>query len=187
MREYYTGIDFNAFWEAETGGEELTEAMVAEAENSLGYKLPKAYVALLTKQNGGRVQKRIFPTDIPTSWAEDHVAITDICGIGGRYSLLGVDGSEAFIQKWGYPAIGVVIGHTPSPSHDAIMLDYRACGIIGEPRVVHVDIHTADKPIVTPLAVDFETFFLGLRDEEEWYDDDEDYDSDYDYDDYEDD
>ena len=63
------------------------------------------------------------------------------------------------------------------------MLDYRACGIIGEPRVVHVDIHTADKPIITPLAVDFETFILGLRDEEEWYDDEDDLDSDYDYED----
>lgn len=184
MQEYYAGVDFDDFWEAEASGEQLTEAMVAEAENTLGYKLPKSYVALLATQNGGRLQKRIFPTNMPNSWAEDHVAVLEICGIGGKYDLLGVDGSEQYIQKLGYPAIGVVIGHTPSSSHDTIMLDYRTSGITGEPRVVHVDIHTADKPIITPLAVDFETFLLGLIDEDEWYED-EDYAED-EYEDYED-
>lgn len=165
-------FDLIDFWEENTGGEPLTEAMVAEAENALGYRLPKSYIALLKTQNGGRLLKRIFPTDQPNSWADDHIALTDICGIGGKYSIIGDNGSEAFIAKWGYPAIGIVIGHSPSASHDAIMLDYRACGLVGEPRVVHVDVKSSNKPIITPLAVDFETFLWGLIDEDEWYDDD---------------
>lgn len=180
---YYKGINFEEFWEAESGGEPISEAMIAEAENALGYRLPKSYIALLKTQNGGRLLKRIFPTDRPTSWAQDHVAVTDICGIGGRYSIVGASGSEAFIHKWGYPEIGIVIGHSPSASHDAVMLDYRACGCTGEPRVVHVDVNSKDKPIITPLAVDFETFLLGLIDEDDWYDDEFDED---DYEDYED-
>ena len=44
-----------------------------------------------------------------------------------------------------------------------IMLDYRACGPKGEPRVVHVDQDRDYK--ITPLARTFEVFIRGLRDE----------------------
>jgi hypothetical protein len=36
----------------------------------------------MTNQNGGIPNNRTFPTDGPTSWAKDHVAIMGIFGIG---------------------------------------------------------------------------------------------------------
>jgi hypothetical protein len=113
-------------------------------------------------QNGGIPRNTCHPTKAPTSWAEDHVAITGIMGIGRTktYSLCGELGSQFMQEEWGYPDIGICICDCPSAGHDMIMLDYRKCGRDGEPRVVHVD-QESDYTI-TVLAKDFETFVRGL-------------------------
>jgi hypothetical protein len=70
-------------------------------------------------------------------------------------------GKRHMIKQAGLPEIGIVVCWTPAAGHDAIMLDYGACGPRGEPRVVHVDPED-DKSSV--LAPDFETFLRGLVD-----------------------
>lgn len=109
-----------------------------------------------------------FPTEEPTSWAEDHIAITGIMGIGREksYSLCGDLGSPFMIEEWGYPDIGVVICDCPSAGHDVVMLDYRACGRDGEPEVIHVD--QEDDYEITFLADNFEAFIKGLVSEEQY-------------------
>jgi hypothetical protein len=133
---------------------------VQKAEKMLGYKLPKSYIALLKSQNGGTPRKTCFPTKEATSWAEDHIEITSIRGLGGRW---GIDspqfGSKEAIKGWGYPDIGIVLCDGPSGGHDAVMLDYRKCGSDGEPEVVHVDVEIG---VITFLAKDFESFIKGL-------------------------
>ncbi|MHA6531699.1 Imm51 family immunity protein [Paenibacillus sp. BAC0078] len=143
-----------------------TDELIASVEQELGYKLPAFYLGMMKQHNGGVPNNTCFPTEEATSWAEDHVAITGIMGIGREksYSLCGDLGSRFMIEEWGYPDIGVVFGDCPSAGHDVIMLDYRACGRDGEPAVIHVD-QEADYEI-TFLAKDFESFVRGLVNEE---------------------
>lgn len=144
-------------------GPPLTDAMIRAAEVKVGYKLPESYLGLIRIKNGGSLKRGCFPTNVPTSWAEDHVALSGIRGIGGQW---GIDsetlGSREMIPEWGYPDVGVVVGECPSAGHDVIMLDYSECGRTGEPRVIHVETETCDAPEILVLAPDFETFLRGL-------------------------
>jgi hypothetical protein len=131
-------------------------------EADLGYRLPAFYVALMRVRNGGVPVNTCFPTTGATGWADDHIAITAICGIGYEklWSLCGDLGTQFKLDEGGYPALGVVVAECPSAGHDLVMLDYRACGPLGEPAVVHIDeendYHT------TLLAPSFEAFVRGL-------------------------
>lgn len=142
--------------------ESPTDELIDSVEQELGYKLPSSYIQLMKHRNGGVPKNTNFPTKEPTSWAEDHIAITGMMGIGREksYSLCGDLGSQFMIEEWGYPDIGVVICDCPSAGHDVVMLDYRACGREGEPEVIHVD--QEDDYEITFLAENFEAFIKGL-------------------------
>ncbi|QDS36963.1 SMI1/KNR4 family protein [Brevibacillus brevis] len=170
----FSNMSLEDFWDdseyakKEYLSEPPTGELIASIEEELGYKLPASYLALMKQQNGGIPKNTCFPTEDPTSWAEDHIAITGILGIGREksYSLCGDLGSQFMIEDWGYPDIGVVICDCPSAGHDVVMLDYRACGRDGEPEVIHVD-QESDYEI-TFLAENFEAFIRGLVSEEEY-------------------
>lgn len=138
---YYSGPPVNA-------------DMVRAAEARIGFRLPRAYLELLHERNGGVPIRRCFPTVVRTSWAEDHIEISGLLGIGTERGIDGKLGSAYLIQEWDYPNIGIVICDTPSGGHDTVMLDYRECGPEGEPQVVYVD---EDRTILT-LAANFDEF-----------------------------
>ncbi|MDN3238245.1 SMI1/KNR4 family protein [Glycomyces tritici] len=133
----------------------LQAGMVESAERRLGVKLPRAYLEILRAQNGGVPYRRCFFTDFPTSWNEDHFAISAIRGIGGSWGIdAQVGGSRYLIEEWGYPDIGVVAFRTPSGGHDAVMLDYASAVRPDSPRIVYVD----EDRVVRPVADSFEAF-----------------------------
>ena len=175
----FEGFDLTNFWDdnwyalKEYISEPPSDELIASVEEELGYKLPAAYIWLMKQHNGGIPVNTCYPCDEPTCWAEDHVAITGIFGIGREKScsLCGELGSQFMIDEWEYPAIGVAICDCPSAGHDMIFLDYRACGPQGEPAVVHVDQENDYK--ITHLADSFEEFIRGLE-HESLYDPDED-------------
>lgn len=175
----FEGFDLTNFWDdnwyalKEYVSEPPSDELIASVEEELGYKLPAAYIWLMKQHNGGIPVNTCYPCDEPTCWADDHVAITGIFGIGREKScsLCGVLGSQFMIDEWEYPAIGVAICDCPSAGHDMIFLDYRACGPQGEPAVVHVDQENDYK--ITHLADSFEEFIRGLE-HESLYDPDED-------------
>ena len=164
----FEGFDFINFWEASAYAEETYESfppsdeLITSVERELGYKLPASYIWLMKQHNGGVPVNTCFPTDTPTSWADDHVAIEGIWSIGREKdcALCGQYGSQFMIDEWGYPAIGVAICDCPSAGHDMIFLDYRECGRQGEPKVIHIDQECDYK--ITPLADSFEDFIRGL-------------------------
>ncbi|WP_375103910.1 SMI1/KNR4 family protein [Paenibacillus sp. RS8] len=170
----FEGMDFTEFWDdsdyaiREYVSDPPTDELIASVEEELGYKLPASYIRLMKQHNGGVPYNTCYPTEDATSWAEDHIAITGIMGIGREksYSICGDLGSPFMIEEWGYPDIGVVICDCPSAGHDVVMLDYRNCGRDGEPEVIHVD--QEDDYEITFLAQDFETFIRGLVSEEEY-------------------
>lgn len=175
----FEGFDLTNFWDdnwyalKEYVSDPPSDELIASVEEELGYMLPAAYIWLMKQHNGGIPVNTCYPCDEPTCWAEDHVAITGIFGIGREksYSLCGELGSQFMIDEWEYPAIGVAICDCPSAGHDMIFLDYRACGPQGEPAVVHVDQENDYK--ITHLADSFEEFIRGLE-HESLYDLDED-------------
>lgn len=160
----FQGFDLQQFWnDSDYARKEYvesppTEARIREVEAALGYRLPASYIALMRTQNGGIPVNDCCPTSAPTSWAENHVAITGFKAIGfdKTWSLCGDLGSQFMIDEWDYPDIGVYFGDCPSAGHDMIALDYRACGPEGEPCVVHVD--QEDDYRITVLAPTFEHF-----------------------------
>lgn len=143
----------------------VDDEIVDSVEAELGYRLPVSYVALMRRHNGGMPRLRCFPTATPTSWADDHVALTGILGIGRSpdNSLCGARGSAFWVREWGYPDVGVYFADCPSAGH-MIAMDYRSCGAKGEPRIVHVD--QERDYAVTVLADSFASFVLGLRGED---------------------
>lgn len=166
---YFDGFDFAGFWseDAPTCAEHTEPApgdeLIASIEAELGgYRLPAAYVELARLHNGGYVERSCHPMSEPTGWGDDHIAITYLYAIGrtSDYSLCGPIGSTFMEREWGYPPIGVGIANTPTAGHEQIMLDYRDCGKLGEPRVVYVD--QEDDYRVTVVAPDFAAFIHGL-------------------------
>lgn len=132
--------------------------MLKEIEETLGYKLPSSYIELMKEHNGGLLNRDCCPCNQSTSWANNHVGVHGIYGIGKSKSnsLGGLFGSEFWIVQWEYPSIGVAICDCPSAGHDMIFLDYRECGNQGEPKVVHIDQEFDYK--ITVLANTFEEF-----------------------------
>ena len=117
----FDNFDFTNFWkDSEYALKAYVSAppsdeLTASVEEELGYKLPASYIGLMKQQNGGIPVNTCFPTNTPTGWATDHVAITGIFGIGREkaYSLCGELGSQFMIDEWEYPAIGVAICDCP--------------------------------------------------------------------------
>jgi SUKH superfamily protein len=164
-------LDLGTFWddnEYALGSYVLpppSDALIASVEAELGYRLPASYVALMRTHNGGLPRNTCCPAPSRTTWAEDHVAVHGIMGIGhdGPYTLAG---SGFWIGEWGYPAIGVYFADCPSAGHDMIAFDYRTCGPDGEPQVVHVDQEVDYR--ITVLAPDFGSFVRALRPEADY-------------------
>ncbi len=167
----FEGFNLNNFWDDNEYAlkayvsEPPSDELIVREEEKLGYKLPASYIWLMKQHNGGMPVNTCYLTDESTCWAEDHVAITGIFGIGWEkaYALCGSLGSQFMIDEWEYPAIGVAIGDCPSTGHDMIFLDYRDCGPQGEPAVVHVDQENDYK--ITHLADSFGEFIRGLENE----------------------
>lgn len=171
-KPFFKDLDLTEFWDdSDYARKEYISAppddvLIRELELELGYRLPASYIWLMKQQNGGIPRNLNFPTSEPTSWAEDHIAITGIMGIGREKanSLGGAFGSRFWIEEWEYPDIGIAICDCPSAGHDMVFLDYRKCGPEGEPAVVHVD--QEDDFRITHLADSFESFICGLVNDE---------------------
>lgn len=158
----------NDFWyKSENSTSDIAKAATDEdivaAEKELGYKLPKAYKALIKQHNGGRLNRCICPTSSKTSWADDHVEISTLFGIDKNKPS--IFATKFYQDEWGYPNIGLAIGSTPTAGHTMVFLDYSKCGHDGEPSVVDIDQENNYETSV--LANDFEEFINKLitRDE----------------------
>lgn len=134
----------------------LTDEMVKNAEELLKIKLPNSYINILKQQNGGYIKFNAYPTNIPTSWAEDHVNVDYILGIGLGMDI-GILQSEYLIQEWELPENVVLIS---GDGHSWIALDYR--NKKAEPPVIFID---TDEEKIIDLAPNFEVFLNGLT---EW-------------------
>ncbi|MFE9059569.1 SMI1/KNR4 family protein [Streptomyces sp. Alain-F2R5] len=136
----------------------LTDAVVQDAERRLGVRLPASLLEILRVRNGGAVAElwNAFPTDVPTSWSENHVPLDDMMGIGRRDGQSSLLDTAYLVEEWGLPSPLVLLS---GDGHCWIALDYRVCGKGGEPSVTWFDV---DGNTELPLAADFQTFIERL-------------------------
>lgn len=165
-----TDVDFEGFWHdtRESERRHVSAApdyrIIRDVEQELGYKLPASYIELMKQHNGGLVNRGWFPIRPDAHDFGDFIQITDILGIGREtpYSLCGRFGSRYLTEGWRHNAdIGVAICNTIKPGRALVFLDYRKCGVNGEPEVLYSDVDTGEEKTI---ARDFESFLRGLCD-----------------------
>jgi len=140
----------------------LTDGMIEVAETSLNVKLPNLLIDLLRVQNGGYVNGLVFPTKEKTSWADSHIALSELYGIvtnKSKETCQNILDSEYLANECGLPAKQVVLS---GDGHWFITLDFRE----GENPTIrwidlecNQDIHIADT---------FDEFINGLVSAEEF-------------------
>lgn len=98
---------------------DISEDEIKKVEKKLNLTLPEQYKKLIIQQNGGLINFNAFPTDQETSWADDHIEVDHIRGIGKD---LGILESEYLIKEWGLPQRLLLI---QGDGHNWVALDYR--------------------------------------------------------------
>jgi hypothetical protein len=159
------------FWLDDGGddtGPPLTDGVIRDAERVLGVRLPAVYLRLLRVRNGGYLRRDCLPTANPTSWAEDHLRIESVWGVGFDRGIDGPRRHERSERGRVIPGV-VVFADTPTGGHDFLQLDYRSCGPAREPSVAHFETEGGvSNP--TPVAPSFAAFAAALVDSSRYSD-----------------
>lgn len=140
----------------------LTDKMIKQAESDLGVKLPASYVNLLKIQNGGYTKGFVFPMTKKTTWADNHVPLTELFGIvldKESDSAHNIMQSAYMTKEWGLPDKQVIL---TGAGHWWITLDYRQGDI---PTVRWIDCECGED---VHIADSFEDFFNGLVSEDKF-------------------
>lgn len=134
----------------------LTNAMLEAAEAMLQVKLPPLLVELLRVQNGGYTAGFAFPMLQPTSWADDHVPLTELFGIVPDTSIQTAQNlldTPYMTAEWELPEKQVLL---TGDGHWWITLDYRAGPT---PRILWIDTEMEQE---LEVAANFDDFMSGL-------------------------
>ncbi len=150
-------VDKNEFWDENYYKHPpLTQEMVIAAEKILNVKLPKLLIKLLKVQNGGYTKGFAFPMTEKTTWAENHVPLSNLFGIVTDKSIKTAQNildSLYITQEWGLPEKQVML---TGDGHWWITLDYRKGNT---PSVRWMDVECEEDIYV---ADSFEDFINGL-------------------------
>ena len=156
-------IDKNNFWDANHYGHPpLTDEMLRDAEKELGVTLPTRLVELLKIQNGGYTKGFAFPTTQKTTWAEDHVPLSELFGIvldKDFRTAQNIMHTQYMTEEWGLPPNQVLINGN---GHSWITLDYRNSDI---PTVMWIDVECDEE---LKVADNFDAFVDGLVSEDQF-------------------
>jgi len=152
-------MDLDNFWQDGVSPNlSLSDILVMEAEKRYGCKLPALYLTLLKMKNGYWTNNLIFPTNLPTTYPDDHVGFEYMNGIGinnewgsGEFDIFE---TEYMTEEWGLPANIILLC---GDGHWWIALDYRRSK---EAQVSWIDCEVDEDFI---LANTFEDFVKGLR------------------------
>ncbi|MFO1251161.1 MAG: SMI1/KNR4 family protein [Inhella sp.] len=146
-------IDTRAFWGNNYYQHpELTDAMVAAAEATLGVRLPAELVTLLKIQNGGYTKGFVFPIGLPTSWAADHVPLDDLAGIvtdPAHRTAQNLLDTAYMTQEWGLPPKQVLLSGNGAYW---ITLDYRSGPM---PSIAWIDVDCEEDLQIAPSFAHF--------------------------------
>jgi hypothetical protein len=75
-------INKNEFWDSNYYNHpRLTDDILKIVEEQLRVKLPELFIELLRIQNGGYTKGFVFPMTQRTTWADNHVPLSQLFGI----------------------------------------------------------------------------------------------------------
>jgi hypothetical protein len=156
-------IDPNNFWSSNYYHHpQLTDAMIEVAQVDLGVKLPMEYLSLLRIQNGGYTKGFGFPMTEKTTWADDHVPLSELAGIVIDPTIetaQNIINSRELTNEWDLPPQQILL---TGDGHWWITLDYRKGEI---PSVAWIDVDSGED---IRVAATFSDFLAGLRVDEEF-------------------
>ena len=154
-------IDKNEFWDENYYNHPpLTDDMVSNAEKMLDVKLPILLIELLKVQNGGYTKGFAFPMTEKTTWAENHVPLSDLFGIVIDETLetaQNILASQYMTEEWGLPERQVLL---TGDGHWWITLDYRKSST---PSIRWIDVECGED---IHIADTFDDFINGLVEED---------------------
>lgn len=169
------GTDLVAFDYYEV--EPLTAEVIKEVQQQFNVTLPKAYIELMSLQNGGSLSdaKNTYYVNVENSDEQEVIGVSHLYGISMDDTAIG--GTFYMIEEWEYPENIIIIS---DEAHYAVCLDYR--NYAGDnPPIRYIDL---ELELDIEIAPDFETFIENLTN---YVDEDEDEnEDDYDYEDDED-
>lgn len=147
----------NDFWDSNYYNHpDLTDEMVRIAEKEFGVNLPPLLIELLRIQNGGYTKGFAYPMNQKTTWAEDHVSLSELFGIVTEKSLKTAQNildTHYMTKEWGLPEKQVLLC---GEGHWWLTLDYR---IGRSPCVRWIDVDCEEE---IEVASSFEAFINGL-------------------------
>jgi hypothetical protein len=151
------GIEKTDFWGSNYYNHPaLTDAMIKTAEKELGVKLPSLLIELLKIQNGGYTKGFAFPMSQETTWATDHIPLSELYGIVTDPSVETAQNileTQYMIEEWGLPQKQVLLC---GDGHWWITLDYRQGD---NPTVKWLDVECEEE---IQIAESFDEFINGL-------------------------
>ncbi|MBC1474233.1 SMI1/KNR4 family protein [Listeria grandensis] len=110
----------------------LTKANIELAEATFGVKLPASYVKVLEERNGGYLKTDAVPVNCANDWAEDHIHLDELYGIGQDEGIME---TEYLRNEWGITKGDIII--IGGDGHAFVALDYE--GTTTDPKVIHID------------------------------------------------
>ena len=150
-------IDPSTFWASDLDhNSPMSAESLKEAERLLNVKFPEELVALWRVQTGGSPQGLVFPTGQKTTWAEDHVPLPELFGIGSTQSPSGshnIFNSQYMAHEWDLPPKQILLA---GEGDWWITLDYRKSET---PCVRWLDVDSGED---IELAPSFNQFLAGL-------------------------
>ena len=156
-------IDFTEFWDSNYyNNPDLTDEIIIQAERQLGVKLPEIFIKLLKVQNGGYTKGFAFPMRTKTTWADNHIPLSELFGIvldEKSDSGHNIMQSSYMTEEWGLPAKQVLL---TGDGHWWITLDYR---LSDTPTIRWIDCECYED---IHVANSFEELYNGLVSEDEF-------------------
>jgi hypothetical protein len=138
----------------------LSDEMITAAETMLNVKLPTLLIDLLKIQNGGYTKGFAYPMTVKTTWAQNHVPLSELFGIVTEPSIKTAQNildTAYMTEEWGLPEKQVLL---TGDGHWWITLDYRKSEI---PTIRWIDVE-CDQDF--HVAETFDDFINGLVSED---------------------
>lgn len=180
----FENVDLDSLWyEGETFGKEdyecgndVSDDLIESIEKDLGFKLPKSYIFLMKKHNGGILSKNCVHINTRKRYGmtKRYDDIEGIYGLGRgkRCSIYEANKEKEYFEE------NLIAICSSNSGHANVYLDYSICGASGEPRVIAIDNELMmdginPKPLI--LADNFESFIKSLYEyDEDFVEDDND-------------